>query len=268
MKLWVKIVIIVTVWVTIAIVVSARMYYQQEGGDQPFTDILVSGLPSWLLWAAGTPIIFRLAGALPLSKKKWLSSIIIQIVCCALFLFAYLFAITFLDGIVSGNPVDQERFIEVVRQNLANHWHFILIIYWVVLAIAYVSHYIGSTRPVSSEQEYENSILVKTTYGFVLVEIEDFQYVKDGGKKIMFHTGRSTHLNRQRAVIEKGTLVEQEHYRPERRIVIDLAKIKRAEQVGPDEFVYYIGFSHELRFHRKMYMQLGGWLPTPVIKHT
>jgi hypothetical protein len=254
------------VWTAVAVAVTVRLH-SQDPGSIGFLDLFIRGAPSWILWALATPLLFFLADEFPLSRGKAAESLIIQAFISALFIPLYSFSISALDGILSGTISDQGAFIKGFTRNISGHWYFILALYWVITAVAYLSIYLYSEIKPAKSLPFDNAILVKTRYGFVLVEIEKFQYVKGAGKKVMFHTGRSKHLNRQRTELKKGQLVEQQRYRPDRRIVIDLEKISKAEQTGPDTFVYYIGLSHELLFNREMYMKLGGWLPTPVIAY-
>jgi hypothetical protein len=264
MKTWKSILTIFVVWTAVAVAVTVRLHSEDPDGSG-FLNLFMRGAPSWTLWALATPIIFFLADTFPLARGKAAESLIIQAFISALFILLYSFAISVLDGILSGTITDQGVLTRGFTQNVSGHWYFILMLYWVITAVAYLSKYLYSEIKTAKFSPFDNAILVKTRYGFVLVEIEKFQYVKGAGKKVMFHTGRSKHLNRQRIELKMGQLVEQQRYRPDRRIVIDLEKINKAEQTGSDTYVYHIGLSHELIFNQEMYMKLGGWLPTPVI---
>lgn len=265
-KSWFKLLLIVLVWVGIAVLISARVYFVQGGrGGESFVELLMAQLPGWLLWAAATPLIFWTAKKFPFSNPA--TALGVQVIFSLFFIALYSVTFVAVDTALSGKAIELDSLADSAITNLRAHWLFILAIYWIVAAVAYGFRLSFARKPPGPER-FENSILIKTNYGFVLVEIEKFQYVKGGGKRIMFHTtGRSRHLDRNREALARGKIVEESRYRPDRRIVIDLGKIRRAEQTGPDRYLFHIGYSHEIYLNQDYYRKLGGWLPTPVITY-
>jgi len=223
-------------------------------------------VPAWLFWMSVVPLVWLLCRHFPLSGVKGLLSLLVHVLvsCLVLVLFS-LFVIFFEQRQPSSGWVEQlqRQLLPVIQQQAV----YSLFMYWTNAALGYLCILLTSGKKARAPKEtYENSILIKTNFGYVLVEIESFQYVRGGDRKIMFHTGRSTPLNRQRVRIVDGSLVAENRYQAERRIVIDLAKIRRAVKRGEQEHVFFIGFSHEVKLNAEMYRKLGGWLPRPVVE--
>jgi hypothetical protein len=227
-------------------------------------NLLLQNWPIWFFWLAVVPVIWWLSGLLkvkgPLAAISFLAQVLVGFIIPMLFVAL----IVLLER--SGHSISSGSFLRAYSTAFQNNIGFALFIHWSNTILAYVIRFIASgnkSKPVMGR--YDNSILVKTSFGYVLVEITSFKYVKDGGRKILFETDRSTPLNRQRHQL-KGTLVEENKYRNDRNIVIDLAKIRRAAKRGEDEYVFFVGFSHEIHLNKEMYLKLGGWLPRPVIE--
>lgn len=267
LRFFVDAVLVIIVWAAVAALVSLRLYLQQGAGSGPWWPLFQAALPSWMLWAAATPLIFHLARRFRPSRNTLPKALAGQVIACGLFTVIWTFAFTLMDNLMAGGGISPDRLIPRFTDHFLKHWPFIALVYAVVTVIAWLRATLLSPDSQAEMSGFENAILVTTRSGKVLVEIEKFQYVAGGGKRIMFHTGRTKEITRSRVAREVGEkLVGQERYRPDRRIVVDLAKIRKGEMLGPNEFLFRIGFSHQLKFNREMYEKLGGWLPRPVLR--
>lgn len=219
-------------------------------------------LPIWLFWLLHAPIVWWLSG------KMKLTGPLAAITITTLLLYGLLVASAFTVIVIAlDRPHDLAKALRGFPARFTSSYPFAFLVYFANVVFAYFFRFLensGSGRTATAS--YENSILVKTSFGYVLVEIESFKYVKDGDRKILFETGRSTPLNRQRVRIPEGRLVEADKYRNDRNIVINLANIRRAVKRSDDEYVFFIGFSHELHLNAEMYRKLGGWLPRPALE--
>jgi hypothetical protein len=259
--------VIVVAWISVAALVSLRLHLQQGDAGPGWPALFAAAVPSWLLWAAATPLIFFIARIFRPTRDRLPEAIAGQLIAAGLFTISYTFVFTLLDGLFSRSGLSPSVLVPRFSDHLAKHWPFILLVYAIVTIIAWLRAWFLEPGVKEDMDEFDNAILVTTRNGKVLVEIEKFQYVAGGGKRIMFHTGRTKELTRARVAREVGEkLVGQERYRPERRIVVDLGKIRKGEMTGPNEYIFRIGFSHQLKFGRDMYEKLGGWLPRPVLR--
>jgi hypothetical protein len=226
--------------------------------------ILTANIPLLLFWLAVSGILWWLTSILSLNGPFAAISFLSHLVSSFIILFLFSVLLLYLNS--NGKVQITSSLLQALRPILLDQMLFSMFLYWSNTSIAYaIRYFYHSAENQKKHESYENSILIKTSFGYVLVEIESFKYVKDGDRKILFETDRSTPLNRERIKIPEGNLVEENKYRNDRSIVIDLAKIRRAVQRGVDEYVFFIGFSHELHLNAQMYKKLGGWLPRPVL---
>jgi hypothetical protein len=261
MKLLKSLSVGVFIWLAIGIAVAARISWQS--GTSNYLDIFSQSLPSWFIWAFATPLIFLISKKLPIAGDKLAASITLQLLFGVAFILLYSAVFSLVDTTINGSILKSDSLMETIKTNAAQHYQFIAILWGLTTAVAYTVIYIRDRPQPLAQKKFENTILIKTKFGFVLVEIEHFQYTKGGTKKIMFHTGDTKHLDRNRVEQSKGALVEEHRYMPERQIVIDLSKIRRADHVAINKYIFYIGYSHELTFNEQIYQALGGWLPRP-----
>lgn len=245
--------------------VSSWRVYSLQGyplGESGFIRQLIIGLPGWILWAAATPFIYWLSGLLPFTIKTWPKSLLLQIISATLFSFAYIAFFLLLENFLGVglrlSPDFKQRYLSYAQ----SHYFAVFLLY---TGVAFLFYFFRSLNIGSSKKgkEFLNSILVKTRYGYVLVEIERFQYVRNAVKKVLFHTGRRKHLSREMVEIDPTSIVEERKYDPQRQIVIDLGKIRRADQIGENKFHFYIGYSHQLILEPELFRLLKAWLPSP-----
>lgn len=246
-----------------ALLFAAKAWHQR--GELDIGAVLAS-LPLWLFWLLAVPVIWWLTGRFKLSGSYAALSFVVQILISLAFLFLFAALVVMLK-VFSGGAAPSGDYTGLLVSSLQSQFVFALFVYWSNTLLAYlIRHFLQRGKGESIAERYENAILVKTSFGYVLVEIESFKYVKGGGRKILFETNRSTPYNRQRMEITSGRLVQESRYRTDRNIVIDLAKIRRAVIRGKDDYVFFIGYSHELHLNQEMYKKLGGWLPRPVLE--
>lgn len=263
MKSWKITVVIIVVWILVGIVSSWRIFSQGgfPAGEAGFIRQLIVGLPGWVLWAAATPVIYWLGGKLPLTTLRTTRNITLLLISGVLFLFTYIALFLLFENFLGVSLNFSESFILRYQNYLKAHYLTILLLYFAVLALFYIFRALDPSG--RSSEGFRNSILVKTRYGYVLVEIIRFQYVRNAKKRVLFHTGRRRHMTREMVEIDPTTIVEEKKYDPERKIVINLGNIRRAVRVGEGDYHFYIGYSHQLILDSKLFNLLKAWLPTP-----
>jgi two-component system LytT family sensor kinase len=80
--------LILAVWVMIGLTWTLNYYFFADHYVAIFSvpptlnQMLIWELPYWLIWAALSPLIFRLAGRFPLERGKWLGNLLVHISGC------------------------------------------------------------------------------------------------------------------------------------------------------------------------------------------
>ena len=265
MKSWKSILIIILAWVLVGLISSWRTFSLagEPGGMQGFLRQTIVGLPGWIIWAAATPFIYWLSGRLPVKGKQAPVSMMIQVVSAVIYAFIYIAVFLLLENFLGVGLRISSQFISRYLQYATDHFFTLAMLF---LALSVIFYFLRNYEEKQGRLagNFLNSILVKTRYGYVLVEIERFQYVRDSAKKVLFHTGRRKHLTRDMVEIDPESIVEERRYDPQRQIVIDLGKIRRANKVGGGDYHFYIGYSHQLILNPQLYHLLKAWLPRPV----
>ncbi len=264
----------------IAIITSLQVYFSgtAEKFGISYQTLLLLHLSSWYLWAILSPVIYFLAVKFPLSKTKWLKSIVINIFSSLIIAFVHIFLENITNAIFEGAALFDERF----NKNLINialfSIHKDILVYWLLLLASHAYLYFINYKSERSNneglrkdinqleakvEEFElngkgrlKKIAIKNKGRTIYLKIENIDWIEAADYYIEINVSGKKYLLRESLNNIEKQLDKNKFYRIHRSHIINVEKIKELEHLNKGDYLVTLYEGTQLKMSRSRKKEL------------
>ncbi len=133
-------------WSIPGVVATSQVVFFWKLNPQPTVlEALFWQLPQWWFWAAATPLVLFLGRRFPIERGRWILSLPLHLVACAILSAGHMILVIRLGYAVGYKP-STYPFLEVLWRTMVKNAELDLVTYFGVIAIAYALEYHRRSR--------------------------------------------------------------------------------------------------------------------------
>lgn len=130
-------------WTAIGLSFASQFYLSSTLSGRPitWTEAVSYALADWYVWAVLSLVPLTLSRRFPIEKLRWSNNVLVHLIASLSVALAYAFLralVAQAQNFALGEPIP---FHEAAQPLLFKTYHFNLIVYWVILAIAHAANY-------------------------------------------------------------------------------------------------------------------------------
>ena len=218
-------------------------------------------LTPYYVWAAFTPIIFRLGKRFALTDARRLTHAAIHVFIGTGIVLAYLILNSLTIALTESIPLTPGWLLRNYVKHLVGSFHVYYMMYWAILAAGYAFDPHRNARAQSSDityppesansvQQFVQRIEVKESGHILYLPVEDIEWLQAVDHYVEIRAAGKTHLLPQTLGKLEKTLYPNQIVRIHRSTIVNVGYVRELQPFSRDEYVVILEDGSQLKVSR------------------